>query len=76
MKLVGSRRLVGDRIEGTKAYGVRQAHIQRHLFATFKLLWRDVPALIVSPSCRDVTVVLDLDSRMIEELSRAASFLG
>jgi hypothetical protein len=73
--LVGDRRLLAQRIEGARAYGLRQAHIQRALHDNFRSLWCSVPALVKSPVGRDGRTVLEVDLNMMREVSEAASFL-
>jgi hypothetical protein len=74
--LVGDHRLLAQRLEGVKAYGLRQAYIQRALHAHFKSLWLVVPALITSQIGRDGNAISEVESHMMAELTPAASFLN
>lgn len=74
-KLVGSHRLLEQRIEGTRAYALSQARVQRDLSCKFKSLWCAVPALVTSRVGREGGVVVDLNAPMVKELTLAASFL-
>jgi len=73
--LVGDHRLLAHRIEGAKAYSLRQASIQRGLHDHFRSLWRSIPELVQSQVGRDGKTVLDVDSGMLKEIAAAASFL-
>jgi hypothetical protein len=73
--LLGDHHLQAPRIEGTKAYGLRQASVQRGLHDHFKSLWHSVPALVQLHVCRDGRTVVDIDSNTLKEVAAAASFL-
>src|ERR1700722_1694276 len=73
--LVGSSVLLHHRIEGVRAYGLRQAQISRDLHDKFKALWCGVPALVISQGGREADVVFTLDAQITRELTTAAFFL-